>query len=50
MKKYEITCADGYNILNMHVGGGAYVAIAFGTHNEIARYIKNNGIDMNARA
>ncbi len=24
MKKYEITCEDGYNILNMHVGGGAH--------------------------
>lgn len=50
MKKYEITCEDKYNILHEYMGGGAYRAIFFGTHNEIARYIKNNGIDMSARA
>ncbi len=46
MKKYEITCEDTYNILHKHVGGGAYIAVFFGTHNEIAQYIKNNNIDM----
>ena len=47
MKKYVITCEDTYNILHMHISGGAYKSIAFGTHNEIARYIKQNNIDMN---
>lgn len=39
MKKYLITCDDNYNILHEYVGGGAYRAIAFGTHNELASYI-----------
>lgn len=50
MKKYVITCEDTYNILHEYVGGGAYRAIAFGTHNELARYIKEHGIDMDAKA
>lgn len=50
MKKYVITCEDEYNILHKHVSGGAYIAIAFGTHNELARYIKENNIDMNEQA
>lgn len=44
MKKYVITCDDNYDILHEYVGGGAYRAIAFGTHNELARYIKDNNI------
>ena len=47
MKKYVVTCEDAYNILHMYIGGGAYKAVAFGTHNEIARYIIQNNIDMN---
>lgn len=50
MKKYVITCEDTYNTLHKNVGGCAYVAIAFGTHNELAKYIKENNIDMNELA
>mgnify|MGYP000600800545 FL=1 len=46
MKKDVITCDDNYDILHEYVGGGAYRAIAFGTHNELAKYIKDNNIDM----
>lgn len=49
MKKYVITCEDNYDILHEYVGGGAYRAIAFGTHNELARYIKDNNIDMDTK-
>lgn len=45
-KKYVITCDDDYNILHQNMGGGAYIAIAHGTHNELARYIKAHNINM----
>ena len=50
MKKYLVTCDDNYNTLHRYVGGQAYIAIAFGSHNDIARYIVDNNIDMDETA
>ena len=44
MKKYVITCEETYDVLHKNVGGAAYIAIAFGTHNELAKYIKENSL------
>lgn len=47
MKKYVITKDKDFSILHQHVSGPAYTAIAFGTHNEIAQYVKKNNLDLN---
>ena len=35
---------EGVVAVDQNIGGGAYIAIYSGTHNEIANYLKQNSI------
>ena len=49
MKKYMITNEIMENLeeivtVHQNIGGGAYIAIYSGTHNEVANFLKQNSI------
>ena len=49
MKKYMITNEIMENLeeivtVHQNMGGGAYIAIYAGTHNEVANFLKQNSI------
>lgn len=49
MKKYMVTNEIMENLeeivtVHKNIGGGAYIAIYSGTHNEVANFLKQNSI------
>ena len=46
-KEYAVTpLPDDSNLymVHKHVGGGGFIGVFTGTHNEVAQYLKKNGI------
>lgn len=44
MKKYAVTTFGDEYAVHEHIGGGAYMAIFFGTHNEVVKFLNKKGI------